>query len=315
MACLATTDSTNLYYGIDIGGTKLEISIYDRSLNRLETWREQTPTKNYESFIGSIRRLVNDADIKFDVTGKVGIGIPGIFDKEHKLVSSNIPCAHGKFVRQDIENALNRQVVFGNDTSLFAISESNEGAGGGYKYVYGAIIGTGTAGGLCIDGCLYTGRNSVSGEHGHVPVSGYLITKYNLPVWQCGCGQQGCYEAYVSGPGLGRLYRFFGAETESTYDFVKELARDSEIAQKTFAVYMELLGASLVSIVLSYDPDVIVLGGGISKLPQVSGSVEHYLQKHLYQGVDCPKILPAKFGDSSGVRGAAILRRQQDEAK
>ncbi|WP_133406475.1 ROK family protein [Parashewanella tropica] len=297
-----------LIFGIDIGGTKMEIAIFDQSLNFIDSWRVSTPTENYEHFLSSLISLINDATEKYGSNYVLGVGMPGIISDKGKVKSANVSCATGKYIAKDIERIIDSKVSIGNDCRLFALSESIGGAGTGYKNVYGAIIGTGAAGGLCIEGQLYSGRNGIAGEYGHIPVSAYLIEKYNLPVFKCGCGLTGCYEPYISGPGLGRLYKHFGAQNSSTYDFVKNLKQNDKIAKQTFSCYMSLLGASFASLILSYDPDVIVVGGGISKIDEIIDALPDAIEDNLFEGVFCPPIKHAKFGDSSGVRGAAILR-------
>ncbi len=313
---VATENITNIneenpmIYGIDIGGTKIEIGVFSSELALIDSWRAPTPTDDYKTLINTIVTLVSVANIRYSKKGIVGIGMPGIIDKNGLVKSANVPCATGKNIIKDLTLALKCDISTGNDCRLFALSESIGGSGDNYKRVYGAIIGTGAAGGLCIDGHIYHGRNGFAGEYGHLPVSAYLIDKYNLPILDCGCGLKGCYEPYVSGPGLGWLYEHFGAQTRSTHHFVQQLNNNDRIATTTFDCYMNLLGASFVSLILSYDPDVIVVGGGISKIDKVVEMLPHYIENHLFSGIDCPPILKAKYGDSSGVRGAAILRKQ-----
>lgn len=303
-------DSDQMIYGLDIGGTKIEIGLFTSNLELVSSWRTTTPTENYEEFIKAVVNLVNDADTHCSQKGNIGIGMPGVIDKNGLVISANVPCATGKNVYQDLASALKREISISNDCRLFALSESVGGAGAGHKSVYGAIIGTGAAGGFCIDSHLYTGRNGFAGEYGHLPVSAFLINKYQLPILECGCGLIGCYEAYVAGPGLGRIYQHFGSQSDSTYHFVEHLVANDPIAKATFDCYMNLLGASFASLVLSYDPDVIVIGGGISKISQVVDSLPSFVNMHLFSGAECPPIKRAMYGDSSGVRGAAILRKQ-----
>jgi len=306
-------NNTSMIYGLDIGGTKIEIGVFTQELQLLDSWRTPTPTKSYSDFIQTIGNLVIDANSRYSTKAIIGIGMPGIIDKNGLVKSANVPCATGKNIIKDLDEALHCEVSIGNDCRLFALSESVSGAGDGYKRVYGAIIGTGAAGGFCIDGQLYNGRSGFAGEYGHLPVSAFLIDKYNLPLKTCGCGLTGCYEAYVSGPGLGWIYQHFGAKNPDTYHFVQQLDAGDEIAKVAFNCYMDLLGASFASLILSYDPDIIVVGGGVSKIDQVIESLPRFVNNHLFSGVHCPPIKRAKYGDSSGVRGAAILRKQLNE--
>jgi N-acetylglucosamine kinase len=311
---LLNTD--NITYGLDIGGTKIEIGIFSQLLNEptnlhlLNRNRLVTPTKDYKSFIDVLVHAIQHADEIAGCKGDIGIGMPGILDKNGQVISANIPCATGHNVQQDLQERLGRKVSAGNDCRLFALSESHGGSGDGFKRVYGAIVGTGAAGGFCIDGELYHGRRGVAGEYGHLPVSAHLIQKHHLPIFTCGCGLKGCYESYVAGPGLGRLYKHFGAANPDTYHFIEQLRNNDPVAKVTFDCYMELLGASFASIVVSYDPDIIVIGGGMSKINEVVTALPTFLNTHLFAGVECPPIVKAKFGDASGVRGAAILGSQ-----
>lgn len=308
-------DQQQLIYGLDIGGTKIEIGLFSTDLKLIDSWRVATPTDNYDNFIHAIIELINEADLRSAQRGIVGIGMPGILDENNLVKSANVPCATGENIVEDLSKALECQISLGNDCRLFALSESVGGAGDGHKSVYGAIIGTGAAGGFCIDGHLYNGRNGFAGEYGHLPVSAYLINKYNLPILDCGCGLKGCYESYISGPGLGWIYNYYGSQTTDTRHFVRKLREGDRIAVTTFNCYMDFLGASFASLVLSYDPDIIVIGGGVSKIDEVIDSLEFHVNKHLFSGVECPPIVKAKYGDSSGVRGAAILRKQFIETK
>ncbi|WP_371185631.1 ROK family protein [Thalassotalea maritima] len=303
-------DTEPLIYGLDIGGTKIEIGVFSQDLELQDKWRVPTPSTNYSKLLDVIVQLVSDANNKYLQQGLIGIGMPGILDSNNSVVSANVPCATGKNIVHDLENLLKANISIGNDCRLFALSESNGGAAKGFERCYGAIIGTGAAGGLCIGGKLYLGKNGFAGEYGHQQASAYLINKYNLPLWKCGCGLVGCYESYISGPGLGRIYHHFGSKSQDTRHFVKKLRENDSIANETFHCYMDILGASFASIVLSYDPDVIVVGGGISLIDEVIFKLEEAVNAHLFSGVYCPPIKRANFGDSSGIRGAAILRKQ-----
>lgn len=301
-----------LHYGLDIGGTKIEIGIFTPELKMLESWRISTPTKDYDEFLGTIHNLIKKADERSGQYGSIGIGMPGIIDNQNKVKSANVPCASGKFIVEDLQNLIGRKVAIANDCRLFALSECYGGAGNKKPVVYGAIIGTGAGGGLCINGELLQTVNNIAGEYGHVAASGMLLKRYNLPVRSCGCGLTGCIESYIAGPGLGWLYKFFGASSENTTTFVEQLRVGNPIAKKTFDCYMDLLGSSFASLVLSYDPDVIVVGGGLSKIEEIIAALPNAIEQHLFDGINSPLIKRAVFGDASGVRGAAILGKQNE---
>ena len=176
--------------------------------------------------------------------------------------------------------------------------------------VFGAIIGTGAAGGLCQHGQLTQSRQCLIGEFGHSPIPASLIATYQLPLHPCGCGLTGCYETYIAGAGLGRLYQFFGAKSADTKAFAKALAANDDVAVNTFNCYIDILGAAFANIIVQHDPDTIVLGGGLSNIEAVIDELPSATARHLFAGVEVPAIQKAKHGDSSGVRGAAILALQ-----
>jgi|TARA_B110000914_G_C15521522_1_gene477434 N-acetylglucosamine kinase len=297
-------------YGLDIGGTKIEIGLFDSELNVIDSRRVPTPTQDYDEFLSTVANLILEADKRCGQQGTIGIGMPGILDKNSRVQSANVPCATGKLLVADLETTLGRSVAVANDCRLFALSESCGGAGDKQPLVYGAILGTGAGGGLCINGALYKSGNNIAGEFGHLPVSGYLLQKYNLPARPCGCGLIGCCEAYIAGPGLGWLYNHFGGGAESTTKFVKDLRDKDLVAIKTFECYIEFLASAFSTLVLSYDPDIIVVGGGLSKIDEIIEALPEAINKQLFTGIESPIISRAVFGDSSGVRGAAILGRQ-----
>jgi len=300
----------NMTYGLDIGGTKIEIGLFDNEMNIIDNWRVPTPTKNYQDFLNTIAELVNEADERSGQQGSIGIGMPGIIDKNSRVKSANVSCATGKPLVDDLKKVLGRNVIIANDCQLFTLSESNGGAGNKLPIVYGAIIGTGAGGGLCINGQLYKSTNNIAGEYGHLPASGALLKKYNLPPRQCGCGLVGCIETYIAGPGLGWLYKHFGSDNDCTTQFVSDLRDKNPIAVKTFTCYMDLLGSAFSTLVLSYDPDMIVVGGGLSKIDEIIEALPEAINKNLFTGIEPPLISRALFGDSSGVRGAAIIGRK-----
>jgi len=309
-----STSENSISYGLDIGGTKMEMAIFNGELALVDRWRVKTPSDDYQQFLQTVTKLVTDADIKCDNKGSLGIGIPGVIDKHGRVKSANVPCLTDRNIDEDLGLLLSRKLTIANDSRLFSLSEANTSAGKQYKRVYGAIIGTGAAGGLCINGELYQGSNNIAGEYGHIGVPAILLQRYNLPIRSCGCGLQGCYESYIAGPGLSWLWQFFLGESAtnenvSTYNFVEQLRANSPIAKQTFTCYMDILGAAFSSLVISYDPDVIIVGGGLSQIDEIIDALPSAINKHLFQGLQAPLIQRANFGDSSGVRGAAIVGR------
>lgn len=297
-----------MIYGIDVGGTKIETAVFDEKLNKIDSWRVSTPTTDYEIFIKTIAEQVHRADRIFHTIGKVGVGMPGLIDHNNHSLSANIPCANGMNVRANLETILNRKVALENDCRCFALSEATEGAiGASYRRVYGAIIGTGAAGGLCINGQLDIGNNGIMGEYGHVSLPSFLQTKYNLEAMNCGCGLIGCMEYYIAGPGINKLYKMmFNKDIDSLEASRLQSQGDCE-AQAVLDCYLDLLGYTFSTIIHNHDPDIIIIGGGISKIRYVMDMLPNSIKPYVFKGVKIPPIVCATFGDSSGGRGAAIL--------
>ncbi|MBC3766378.1 ROK family protein [Neptunicella marina] len=293
--------------GIDIGGTKIETAVFNDDLSPVETWRVDTPTRDYPSFLSCIRQQIAKADTIAGSPCSVGIGLPGLRDVEGRTLSVNVPCANQQQVEQDLSHLLTRNVYIENDCRCFALSEARFGAGQGYTRVYGAILGTGAAGGFCVDGKLNSGQNHIVGEYGHIPIPAQLAMQYQLPVLPCGCGLSGCLEQYISGKGLIFLHQHVSGESLSTREIVDKIRENNTDAIKTFAIFMDLLGFAMATIVHSYDPDVIVLGGGLSNVAEIIDSLPQAVQRFTFPIVVLPRIVKATHGDSSGVRGAALL--------
>jgi N-acetylglucosamine kinase len=299
-----------MQYGIDIGGTKIELGIFDNDLNLFSSQRIPTPTENYVEFLQTIISLVEQADQQTAVQGSVGIGLPCVIDSNHFAVSSNIPCINGKDVCADIRNQLKRPVGFGNDCETFALCESIYGAGKNHSKVLGVILGTGVNSTLCEQGTLFTSRNKIAGEWGHVIINALHQQRYDLPLLECGCGEIGCVERYVSGKGLEWLYTHMGGNQECAQSVVTKMRHGDSLATKTFHCFLDILAYSFAQLVIYYDPDVIVVGGGISNIPEIYKHLPDLMSGYLFKGVLLPKIVVAEFGDYSGLRGAALLGRE-----
>ena len=296
-----------MHYGIDVGGTKIEIAVFDSDLNRLWSSRIDTPTESYASFIDSIVELVDNADNKFHQLGTVGIGLPGINDADGLVISANVPCIDGRTPGPQLIKRLGREVVFINDCQALAISESNGGAGINARYVLGLIIGTGVAGGFCVDRNLVPGSNGAASEYGHIQLPAILQQRYQLPLRQCGCGLIGCMEQYISGPGLLWLSTHLGGQYQSVADLILCLRNDDLLAKKIFNTYTDCLSYLLATLTMVLDPDLVVLGGGLSNIDELYLQLPERVQGYLFAKQSTPTIVPPRFGDSSGVRGAALL--------
>jgi len=297
-------------YGIDIGGTKIELVACDAATLEVRHRRRiATPQGDYDGFLAALARLLADADAELAQAGAaVGIALPGVRDRRSGLqLSANVPALTGRSVAADLQARLRRPLFFGNDLQCFALSEAHGGAAHGYPSMFGAILGTGAGGGYCLGGRLVAGFNGLAGEWGHWSVPAHLLQRHGLPVLECACGLRGCLERYVSGSGLVALYRHFGGDAaEAGAVFAHADAGDAR-AQRVSAIHLDLLGHSLAAVILGLDPHVIVLGGGLSQHAPLYEILPAAVSAHLFDGVQVPPIVPPRFGDAGGARGAALL--------
>lgn len=296
-----------MIHGIDIGGSKIELVAFDDALTPIARERIATPTEDYDEFLDAVATLVAEADRRFGVAAPVGVGVPGLIDEAGRSFCANVPCAIGKPVADDLSRRIGRNVVAENDCRLFALSEARGGAGEGYRSVFGAILGTGAAAGLVIDGHLERGRRGAAGEYGHIPVSAALQREHDLASARCSCGLPDCAEAYVGGPGLLAMARHFGVAASSTRDVVSAWREGRSGGAQTYAAFLDILAASLANVVKLVDPDIIVMGGGLSQIGELIVDLPGAIARHHFRGFGSPPVVIARFGDSSGVRGAALL--------
>lgn len=298
--------------GIDLGGTKIESTLFGRGLEALDTRRRATPNGDYGALLDA---LADEIDWLRAASGNsalpVGIGIPGLVDPQTGIsLTANLP-ANGKPLSKDLRSRVGGTIVTENDCKCFALSEARGGAGGGYARVFGLVLGTGLGGGLCQDGRLVLGANGLPGEVGHYALPAHLIAEHDLPVLECGCGRRGCTETLISGTGISRLAKALTGTALSG----QELAASSGDPQtlRVLGIWTELAAELLHTIQLHLDPECIVLGGGLSNLPGLEGSLAEALRRVALSGVRRPEILKPKFGDSSGGRGAALIALSIEE--
>lgn len=314
------------YHGIDIGGSKIELVAFAAEgaegdhlrADLREVFRERiaTPGHDFSAFVQAVAGLVRRADAALGADAgapaPIGIGLPGVADaRTGRQLSSNVPALNGRLVAPALEQALGRPVVIGNDCQCFALSEAQGGAADGLPTMFGAILGTGAGGGYCAGGVLQRGFNGVAGEWGHWAVPAQLLARYGLPVIPCACGREGCFERYVSGPGMAMLHRHLGGMDAEPMVIAARANAGDALAQATLAAHLDLLAHALSSLVLGLDPHAIVLGGGLSQLPHLYQQLPPAVRRHLFPGAQVPPILPPRFGDAGGARGAALLARQQ----
>lgn len=293
--------------GIDIGGTKIELAIYDRSMERGKSWRIPTPGRDYAAFLEAVAGMVRRADELCGERQAVGLAVPGVVDSDGLAVSILVPCLNGKRVVGDIERAIRRPVAHDNDTRAFTLSEARGGALAGFPVAMGIILGTGVAGTLCIDGKLHPRRRGIAGEYGHLAIPKPLIERFGLPAYDCACGAAGCAEQYLSGPGMLRIASRLGATYASVERLLSEMRQGEPVAQRTFEAYIEILGYFVSRLTLISDPDIVVLGGGLSNVAEIYDRLPAAVAAYLFEGIRPPKIVPPKFGAAGGARGAAIL--------
>ncbi len=325
--------------GIDLGGTKTEIICLDRG-NGKELYRLRIPTlrDDYAVTIKSIRDLVETAEGLLGQKGTVGVGIPGSISSVTGLVkNSNSLWTIGKPLDKDLSAALDRTVRVENDANCFTVSEATDGAAEGAKNVFGVIIGTGCGGGVCIDGKTVRGLNGIGGEWGHNPLpyprsfnqkqeealslfEGLASTAEKIPTYfakspeesetpgpLCYCGKRGCQETWISGTGFKNDYRRVNGETLSTHDIIAAAKEGEPKAVAALERYSDRLARALSVVINLLDPEVIVLGGGMSNVMSLYEAVPKMWQKYIFSDTIHTRLLPPRHGDSSGVRGAAWL--------
>jgi N-acetylglucosamine kinase len=299
-----------MYYGFDIGGTKIEFGAFTPSLDRVATERVPTPGNDYDLLVDAIVDLVNKYDQEFDCQGMVGLGLPGMENADdNSVLTVNIPCANGRFLRQDVEAKLNRPVKLDNDANCFALSEAWDESLRDKPSVMGLILGTGFGGGLIYNGKVFSGRNHVAGEVGHmrVPIDAWLLLGDNPPMLQCGCGKQGCLDNYLSGRGFELLYEHRYGEHKKAVDIIQAYQAGDEDASAFVDLFMEFLAVCFGNLFTAHDPHVVVLGGGLSNFELLYDEIPKRISKYLLPVAKCPEIIKAKYGDAGGVRGAAFL--------
>ena len=288
--------------GIDLGGTKIEIIALDRSGAERLRRRVATPRGDYPGTLDAIAGLVSAAEAELGRQGSVGIGIPGAESRVTGLIkNANSTWLIGQPLRRDLEVALQREVRIENDANCFALSEATDGAAAGAEVVFGVILGTGVGGGIVVRGQTLTGANAIAGEWGHNP----MPDEYDQP--ECYCGRRGCIELYLSGPGLARDCRVGRGGTPIAEEVVAGAAAGDAECGATLARYEQRLAKGLAQVINILDPNVIVLGGGLSNVDRLYANVPKLWGRHVFSDNVVTRLVKNRHGDSSGVRGAARL--------
>ena len=291
--------------GIDLGGTKIEGVRLNNSRQADKKIRIGTPSKDYDDIIKSICNLIDNLQTK--ETLNVGIGAPGSLDEKTRLMkNSDSLCLNGKPFKEDIEKKLGYSVRVENDANCFALSEANFGAGAGFECVFGIVLGTGCGGGVVKKKILINGPNGIAGEWGHncMPVSVRKLIKNDR---LCNCGRINCIETVLCGRGLQQTFMELSGVEMEPEEIAKQAHLKNTEATKCIDIYAKQLSYSLSTIINAIDPDVIVIGGGLSNIKTLYQLIPKYLRGQVFNDTVLTKVVPAAFGDASGARGAACL--------
>jgi len=298
--------------GVDLGGTKIEALALADSGEELWRHRVPTPKGDYEAIVNALVELITLVESQCGQKGQVGIGIPGSLSPATGLVrNANTQELIGHPLDRDVGRRLNREIRVANDANCFALSEATDGAAAGAgdgthaRVVFGVIVGTGTGGGIVVDGKLLVGADGVAGEWGHTPLPWMRADECPPPI--CWCGRAGCLELYLSGPGMARDHKLVTGVELSAKEIAAKAAQGDTPAVKTLERLEERLARSLAAMINVFNPDVVVLGGGISNIERLYDNVPQLWEPHVFSDVVSTKLVQAKHGDSSGVRGAAWL--------
>ncbi|MCJ2377637.1 ROK family protein [Vibrio sp. ZSDZ34] len=301
-----------LYYGLDIGGTKIELRAYDACLQEVYCKRLLTPAQDFQAFIDTVAKLVLETDAYLEIIGAVGIGIPGSESTTTKRIfAPNIPAIDGREIRSPLEDLLKRKIHLANDADCFAISESKSDSVENGMYVLGFILGTGFGGGLAIAQQAYLGSNGMPMEVGHTPLNMEAYNRLNhhnrAPLFGCECGKNGCLDRYLSGTGFEALYLNEYNESLPAIKIIEQYRNKEAKAVAFVNMYIDVLVMSIAPFVNIFDPDSIVLGGGLSNFEEMYALINERLPNLCLERDSFPLVSKAKYGDSSGVRGAAML--------
>lgn len=292
--------------GIDLGGTKIEIAVLGADGVPALRRRVATPAGDYGATVAAIGRLVADAERERGARCTVGVAMPGALSLATGLVkNANSTCLIGRPLKADLESLLGREVRLANDANCFALSEAVDGAARGARVVFGVILGTGVGGGIVVGGEVLEGTNAIAGEWGHNPMP--LAGDEPRPLPRCYCGREGCVETFLSGPGISADHERATGERLQADAIARRAGEGDAACEATLARHEERLARSLATVVNILDPDVIVLGGGLSNLPRLYGSVPALWGAHVFSDEVRTRLLPPVHGDSGGVRGAAWL--------
>ena len=292
--------------GIDLGGTKIEVLVLDAQGRERIRRRVPAPQADYPATLQAIVGLVTGAEREIGSRATVGIGTPGAISRlTGRIKNANSTWLNDEPLKEDLEKLLAREVRVANDANCFALSESVDGAAMGAEIVFGVILGTGVGGGVVVHGRLLTGHNAIAGEWGHNPLP--FAHRSDQPPPACYCGRKGCIETWLSGPGIMRDHREATGEEVAPVDIVARAAAGDHECETTLARYEERLARALAGVINVLDPEVVVLGGGMSNLERLYLNVPRLWLPYVFSDQVATRLARNVHGDSSGVRGAAWL--------
>ena len=291
--------------GIDLGGSKTEVIVLDPGQRPIYRERVATPASSYVEILTMLTDLVDAIQAKLKFEMSIGVGIPGAISPRSGLLrNSNTVCMNGRPFLSDLQDRLGREVRIENDANCFTLSEALGGAAQNYQVVFGVIIGTGTGGGLVIDGKLVNGPHSISGEWGHNPLP-WQRSEDGAPT--CYCGKTACIETFLSGPGFSHNYKTRSGNSVSSQDIIAAAAAGDIACCTMLDLYHDQMARALAHVINILDPHAIVLGGGMSNIDSIYREVPRLLGNYVFSDFVETPILQAERGDASGVFGAALL--------
>ncbi|MBI1283624.1 MAG: ROK family protein [Thiobacillus sp.] len=323
-----------LRFGIDLGGSKIEMIALDACGHEILRRRVATPQNDYPATVAAVAALVHQAESELGQTGSIGIGTPGAISPATGLMKNcNSTCLNGRPLKEDLEHTLNREVRLANDANCLALSEATDGAAAGADTVFGVILGTGVGGGVVVRGHVLSGANAIAGEWGHSPLPYFQFAHAQadrastglhpatgealLHPWPsrreldaapaCYCGKKSCIETWLSGPALAADHVRYGGEDLPAHEIAQLAQAGYGPCSASLARYEERLARALAGVINLIDPDVIVLGGGLSNIVRLYDTVPRLWPRYVFSDRVVTKLVPPQYGDSSGVRGAAWL--------
>lgn len=292
--------------GIDLGGTKIEVLALDNNGNELLRRRINTPQGDYQQILTCLNEMITAAESDLNCPASIGICTPGSISPSTGLLrNSNSTCLNHQPFKQDLEATLNRKIRIANDANCFALSEATDGAAKNANIVFAVIVGTGCGAGIVINQQIIDGPNSITGEWGHNPLP--YPQNNELASTQCWCGKQGCIETFLSGPGFANNYRLSTNTSKTSEQIIEDANSGDANATTALTRYYQRMAKSLSHVINILDPEVIVLGGGMSNIESLYSAVPNLWQQYVFSDTVKTRLAAPVHGDSSGVRGAAWL--------